>query len=306
MLKQIQHDKQMNKGIQFALITALISGFSIFFSKIFVSKMDPVVFTTLKNIFVALILSGLLFRPTLTAQFKKLTQQDWTKLVLVGIIGGSIPFALFFTGLSMTSAVTGALIHKTLFIWVAFLAMFFLKEKLTFMQMVGYVLVLWGGMWVSGWQGLSLNRGEQMILGATILWAIENVIAKRALSSIPAEIVGWARMSIGAIVLIGIVIWQGKFDTMLSLSLPNIQATLVGAAFLTGYVYTWYKALAKAPVTLVSSVLTLSTIITGLLSTQFLGQNITSSDITSFILIAAGVFLISRLWYKETMHTSSS
>src|SRR3990167_3360252 len=140
----------MNKGIQLALLTATISGFSIFFSKLFVSKMDPVVFTTLKNIFVAFVLSGLLFRPALTAQFKKLTRQDWIKLVLIGVIGGSIPFALFFTGLTMTTASTGAIIHKTLFIWVAFLAIIFLREKLTFLQMIGYTLILWGGMWTSG------------------------------------------------------------------------------------------------------------------------------------------------------------
>ena len=260
----------MNKGIQLALLTAIISGFSIFFSKIFVSKMDPVVFTTLKNVFVAVVLSGFLFRPTLTAQFKKLTKQDWMKLVLIGVIGGSIPFALFFTGLSMTSAVTGAIIHKTLFIWVAFLAIIFLREKLSFLQMIGYVLILWGGMWVSSWQGISFNRGEQMIFAATILWAVENVIAKKTLATIPSELVAWARMAIGSVILIGIVVWQGHSNQLTSLSLPNLQATLIGAAFLTGYVLTWYKALSKAPATVVSVVLTLSTIITGLLSTQFL------------------------------------
>ena len=149
----------MNKGIQLALLTATISGFSIFFSKLFVSKMDPVVFTTLKNIFVAFVLSGLLFRPALTAQFKKLTRQDWIKLVLIGVIGGSIPFALFFTGLTMTTASTGAIIHKTLFIWVAFLAIIFLREKLTFLQMIGYTLILWGGMWASGLRGINFSRG---------------------------------------------------------------------------------------------------------------------------------------------------
>ena len=291
----------MNKGIQLALLTAAISGFSIFFSKIFVSKMDPVVFTTLKNIFVAIVLSGFLFRPTLTASFRKLTKQDWIKLVLIGVIGGSIPFALFFTGLTMTTASTGAIIHKTLFIWVAFLAIIFLREKLTFLQMIGYTLILWGGMWTSGLRGINFNRGEQMILAATIFWAIENVIAKKALNTIPSELVAWGRMFIGSIILVSIVVWQGKTNTLFSLSFSNLQATLVGAAFLTGYVLTWYKALSKAPATVVSVVLTLSTIITGLLSTQFLNVPVYSPDITGFALTASGVLLISYLWYKQTV-----
>ena len=291
----------MNKGIQLALLTAAISGFSIFFSKIFVSKMDPVVFTTLKNIFVAIVLSGFLFRPTLTASFRKLTKQDWIKLVLIGVIGGSIPFALFFTGLTMTTASTGAIIHKTLFIWVAFLAIIFLREKLTFLQMIGYTLILWGGMWTSGLRGINFNRGEQMILAATIFWAVENVIAKKALNTIPSELVAWGRMFIGSIILVSIVVWQGKTNTLFSLSFSNLQATLVGAAFLTGYVLTWYKALSKAPATVVSVVLTLSTIITGLLSTQFLNVPVSSPDITGFALTASGVLLISYLWYKQTV-----
>jgi drug/metabolite transporter (DMT)-like permease len=295
---------KMNKGIYYALLTAGISGFSIFFSKIFVSKMDPVVFTTLKNIFVAIVLSSFLFRPKITEQIKKLTKNDWIKLISIGIIGGSIPFALFFTGLSMTSAVTGALIHKTLFIWVAFLAIIFLREKLSFIQMVGYVLVLWGGMWVSGFNGIHFSRGELMILGATILWAIENVIAKKTLTTIPSEIVGWSRMAIGSIVLIGIVVWQGNINQIFTLSLSNFYAVIIGATFLTGYVLSWYKALSKAPATVVSSVLSLSTIITGLLSTKFLSTKLTFPDITSFALIAAGVFLISWLWYKRSTLSS--
>ena len=124
----------MNKGIQLALGTALISGFSIFISKILVSSMDPVVFTALKNIFVAAVLSLFVFRSRYIHQIQKLTRPDWVRLILIGIVGGSIPFALFFTGLSMTSAGMGAILHKTLFIWIALLAIPFLREKLSIAQ----------------------------------------------------------------------------------------------------------------------------------------------------------------------------
>jgi drug/metabolite transporter (DMT)-like permease len=290
----------MNKGIQFALLTALISGFSIFFSKIFVSKMDPIVYTTLKNILVALALSLIVFRPKFKAEFKKLTRGDWIKLVVIGIVGGSIPFALFFTGLTMTSASTGAIIQKTLFIWVALFAIVFLREKLRFSQMLAYVLILWGAFWVTGFNGISWNRGELMILASAILWGIEYVIAKKTLTSVSPELVAWSRMALGSVILLGIVVFSGKTNSLFSLTLPNIQAAVIGAAFLTGYVFTWYKALSLAPATVVSVVLTLSTIITGLLSTQFLTTKLTLPDITGYALIAIGVFLVSYLWYKRT------
>lgn len=286
----------MNKGIQLALLTAIISGLSVFFAKIFVSKMDPVVFTTLKNIFVAMVLSLIISRSNFKEQLRRLKTGDWVKLILIGAIGGGVPFALFFTGLTMTSAATGAIIHKTLFIWVAFLAVIFLKEKLRLIQVVGYLVLLWGALGVAGIKGITLGRGEQLILAATILWGIENVIAKIALRNIAAEIVAWARMVVGAIILIGIVAATGKMNLMFELNQAQLMATIVGAAFLTGYVLSWYKALKFAPATTVSAVLTVSTIITGLLASGFLALKLTNNELVSFLSILAGVILITRIF----------
>lgn len=286
----------MNKGIQLALLTAIISGLSVYFAKIFVSKMDPVVFTTLKNIFVALVLSLIVFRSNFKEQLGRLKTGDWVKLILIGAIGGGLPFALFFTGLTMTSAVTGAIIHKTLFIWVAFLAIIFLKEKLRLIQVAGYLLLLWGALGVAGIKGITLGRGEQLILAATILWGIENVIAKIALRNIAAEIVAWARMVVGAIILIAIVAATGKMNLMFELNQAQLMATIVGAAFLLGYVLSWYKALKLAPATTVSAVLTVSTIITGLLASGFLALKLTNNELFSFLLILAGVIFIARIF----------
>lgn len=296
----------MQKGIQLALITAVISGFSIFISQIFVSKMDPVVFTTLKNILVAVVLSILVFsRKTVKRNFSKLSRNDWYKLFAIGIIGGSIPFALFFTGLATVTAPGAAIIHKTLFIWIAFFAIFFLKEKLTVLQMIGYVLILWGALWISGANRLLIwGRGEYMILGATILWAIENVIAKRTLTNVSSEVVSWARMTIGSVILLGIVVTTGKTQTLMNLSGTQIQSTVVGAVLLTGYVLSWYKALTYAPATLVSVVLSLSTIITAVLTSMFISHTYPQGELISALLITSGV--ICALIVLRKPQTASS
>ena len=186
----------MKKGIYLALTTAVVSGFSIFASKIFVAKLDPLVFTTLKNLFVVVILSFMILNKRHIQSLLKLNRKDVLRLILIGLIGGGIPFALFFTGLSMTSAATGALIHKTLFIWVAILAYFFLKEKFGFLQIIGYVLIIASAIFIAKINKFSLGAGELMILGATILWAVENVIAKGTLKNVSSELMGWARMTV--------------------------------------------------------------------------------------------------------------
>ncbi|MBI4136626.1 EamA family transporter [Candidatus Roizmanbacteria bacterium] len=284
----------MNKGIQLAIGTALISGFSIFLSKILVSSMDPVVFTTLKNIVVAAILSLFVFRSRYSTQIKKLSRSDWTRLVLIGIVGGGIPFALFFTGLSMTSAGMGAILHKTLFIWIALLAMPFLHEKLSIAQMVGYVIVLWGVLWTTGIR-FTGGTGELMVLAATILWAIENVLAKKTIYHVPGIIVAWGRMFFGSLILLGVLVVTGKLGLVTEWTPSLFSAFLVSSILLVGYVVTYYTSLQYIPVTTASSILVLSAPITALLQFGFQGQGISSANLQSYILLVVGVVIVTYL-----------
>lgn len=282
----------MKKGILLAFLTAVISGFSIFFAKISVAVTDPVVFTTLKNLLVAVILTAFLYSGRKMALLKKLSAPDWGKLFAIGVIGGGLPFALFFTGLKEIPAINGALIHKTLFIWVALLAIIFLREKITFKQMLGYVLILWANWWLGSFKNFHFGRGELLVLFATLLWAVENVLAKKALKNIPFEIVAWARMSIGAVVLLLVLIGQSKTNLLFDLNSTQLITTLISSGLLVGYVLCWYRALSLAPATLVAAILVFSTIITNLLSRNL--------DFTSTFLLLAGLALITlfekKLW----------
>ncbi len=282
----------MKKGIQFALLTALISGFSIFSSKIFVSNMDPIVFTTLKNVLVAIILSVILARKQLRLSFQNISRKDWIRLVVIGIIGGGIPFALFFTGLKLATAPSAAIIHKTLFIWIALLAIPILRERLSRVQILGYLTVLIGAAWVVGPKQLpQLGIGELMIFSATILWAIEHIIAKLVLKNVPSEIVSWMRMSVGSVLLFSIIIWQGNGNVMFTLTASQYGAIVIAGLLLTGYVLSWYKALSYAPATLVSSILVLSAPITSMLTVLFITHTFPQTEILSAILITIGIGL---------------
>lgn len=280
------------KGIKFAFVTAIISGFSIFASKIFVSKMDPVVYTTLKNLLVAAAFSLILFKPSFNQKIKTLSTKSWLKLLAIGMVGGSIPFYLFFKGLTLTSAASGAFIHKTLFIWVAILAIIFLKEKLNLKTILAYALILAGSLSLTKLGSLSFGTGEIMILSATIFWAVENIIAKKVLKNIAPEIVSWARMFFGAIILTATVLLNGNFSSLISLNIEQITSVLIGSTFLFFYVFTWYKALKFAPATTVSSILVVSTIITNFLTLIFIENKMPVLDLNT-LLIISGVILVA-------------
>ena len=111
------------KGIYLALITALISGVAIFINKFAVDAIHPpLVFTAMKNAGVGLFIIGILLLTPKWKLIKKLTKREIIYLISIGIIGGSIPFYLYFTGLSQIPAINAAIIQKTLVFWVTLVA----------------------------------------------------------------------------------------------------------------------------------------------------------------------------------------
>jgi len=274
-----------------ALTTALISGFSNFLNKIAVTAIkNPIVFTTLKNIVVAVFIIGAILILKKLPEILSLNKKQIIKLILIGIIGGSLPFALFFTGLTMTSAINASLIHKSLFIWVLILAIPLLKERISKMQWLGIGAIFAANLIIGGFTGFKYNTGELMILAATILWAIENIIAKIALKDISSLTVAGARMAIGSLILLSFVFVKGGTSTMFSLNQTQWLWTLIPAVLLFGYVITWYAALKRAPVTYVAILLVPATLITNVLSAIFITRAFT---LTQFI--SAGLFIFGTI-----------
>ena len=89
-------NKLANKGLLLVFSTAIISGLSIFTNKFGVGEFDPYLFTFLKNLLVAALLVGLILSLKEFKNLKKLTKKDWLILTIIGLVGGSIPFLLFF------------------------------------------------------------------------------------------------------------------------------------------------------------------------------------------------------------------
>jgi drug/metabolite transporter (DMT)-like permease len=280
-----------NNGTVFALITACISGLSIYVNTLFVSQTDPLIFTVLRNALIALFVSVVLIGSGQTKTLRGLNKKQWLQLVLIGVIGGGIPFALFFSGLAATGAVNGNILQKTLFLWVALLAVPLLKERISKLQMIGY-LTLFSGLFVfGGTYTIVFSAGSYMILGATMLWAVEMIAVKRVIANIPPLVIAWARMVFGLPFLLGAVILTGK-----TVPVPALAASLVPAGvssvLLLCYMGTWYTALSKAPATLVSSVLVFAPVITALAGIAGSHTIITDQQSIQMGLLTLGSFVM--------------
>lgn len=292
-------------GIALALATATISGFAVFLNGYAVKRFeDATAYTTAKN-GVAAVLLILLAVPVLTragsegaAAPRPRTRRHWLGLVAVGVIGGSVPFVLFFEGLSRASSTEAAFIHKTLVIWVALLAVPLLGERLSWAHWAAIALLIAGQAVLVGDAGtVTLGSGELMIFGATLLWSVEVVVVKRLLASLAAPTLAAARLGIGLVVLLGFVVLSGRWDELTGYGTEQWGWALLTGVILTGYVATWYAALARAQAVDVTAVLVLAAIVTALLNAGYAG---TSLDVLGLGLIAAGGALIALRALRPT------
>jgi drug/metabolite transporter (DMT)-like permease len=262
-LARIRVPETLACGIGLAVVTALISGVSIFVNAFAVKQLpDPAVYTTLKNGIAALLLIGLAAAAVKPADLRAISRPSWTKLLVIGVIGGSVPFILFFTGLAQASAPSAAFIHKTLFVWVALLAVPFLGERLGLLQLGALGVLLAGQALIIKPAGIVWGSGETMIAAATLLWAVESIIARRVLHAVPSPVVGAARLGFGLVVLVGYLAVSGKLGSIASLSSAQWAWAVGTGLLLSGYVASWFAALKRAPASVVTAILVLGAPIT--------------------------------------------
>jgi len=288
-------NKTYLSGIKLAFIAALISGFSVFINKFGVGLWaNSSAYTTAKNLTAAVFLTALLLLLGRVCELRRLSRGEWFKLLVIAGIGGSVSFLLFFKSLTMVSATEAAFIHKTLFIWVAILAYPFLKERLGIVQILALFVMLYA-IYISGAPATwSFGRGAAMALGATILWAIESIIAKKILSSVSALTVAWARMFFGSFFLVVWLLSTGEISTIIPSSLYQGMLAIVVGIVLFGYVFSWYSALEKAPATVVTSILALAFPITAVLDGVIVNHSFPLKVVPSILLMLAGILLITK------------
>jgi drug/metabolite transporter (DMT)-like permease len=285
----------VGKGILWALATALISGVSVYVNKFGVVQVqDAFIYTTLKN---SLVATGFLAAVGLFAgrrEFRAFTPAQWAGWLALGLIGGGVPFLLFFQGLAAASAPSAALIHKTLFLWVALLAVPLLGERLGGWQLAGLAVLAASVFLLQPPAAWGWGQGETLILIATLLWAVETILAKKLLAGVTARTAALGRMGIGALVMWVFLAATGRAGTALTLTSTQWFWVAVTSVFLLAYVWTWYSALQAAPATLVTSVLTLGAAVTIVVTIFLEGKETTALQVVAMVLMLLGAAAFAR------------
>ena len=285
-------------GLLLATATAVVSGLAIYLNGHAVrawvaSGVTPTGYTTIKNL-----LAGLVLTAVAVGVHRRSPQQmkrsQVAGLTFIAIVGGAIPFVLFFEGLSKASSGDAAFIHKTLVVWVAILAIPLLGERLGSLHFLAIGLLLVGQTAMRGVADVGSGVGEIMILVATAMWAIEAVVARRLLRSVPTSLAAAARMAGGGLALFAFSAVTGSLGGIGRLTTVNWVWVAVAALVLSAYVGGLYGSLARIPAVDVMALMMPGAVITALLQTGFSGAAAPSPH-GAVLMLAGGAVIVHGL-----------
>lgn len=286
-------------GTTLALMTAVVSGVAIPLNKLFVVDIDPTVFTAMRAILIGVIF--LLISLTTRSFRGEAFRKNWKWLLLIAVIGGSAAFLMFFTGLKLTTGGRGAFLHKTLPLYVFIFAYFILKERVTRKQIYSMLLMVAGTVMIFSavidpadlW--LNPHLGDALIVGATVLWALENVIAKKAmLSGGTNYLVSFSRMFFGGLILFGVVLMTGRADALMGISYLQIGNIAISTCMLFLFVLLWYASLRFINVSKASTMLLVAPVVSVALGYLWLSEPVPLIQIAGSAVILIGAYFTAR------------
>lgn len=283
----------MKKGLLLVLLTAIISGVSIFLNAFGVKGINPYIFTGAKNLIVGIFLLSLFLLAGNLKQLKALKLKDWRNLGIIGLIGGSIPFLLFFKGLQLATPAQGSFVHKTMVVWVALLSIFLLKEKLDKKIVIGALLLLAGNFLLLNLTSFDFTIGIAMIFIATLFWTSEIILSKHILKKLSGNVVAFGRMFFGSLFILIFLLVTNQLSLVATITNSQLAWIGITSAFLIGYVMTFYNGLKIVKASTAVAVLSLGAVITTLLQMVFLDKIISLSQIIGMILLVSGVIIFT-------------
>ncbi|MCI4368271.1 MAG: DMT family transporter [Thermoplasmata archaeon] len=281
-------------GILLILVTAVVSGVSTFVNFYAAHGTNTDAFVTVRNLMAA----GLLIPVALVAgrlTSSPLRPRDWGRLAVIGLIGGAIPFLLFFRGIELATASGGAATatfgYRTLFLMASVFGIVVLREKFHARIALAAALLLAGNLLLLSVRSAIWSDGTGFVLVATVLWAAEYTLSKHTLRALPSTTVALGRMGFGAIFLVGYITATAQFSGVSSLSGAQWQWALVSALLLGAFVTSWYAGLKRVELGVATSVLVLGFPITTALAVGFGASTVTLLQAFGAAVVVAGAVL---------------
>lgn len=279
-----------------SITATLIWASSFILAQVGLEQIGPLTIAGLRYSLAGLLLLPFLFRGRQSARY--LSRQQWWRLFWIGMTAHAIGNGALFWGLHYLSATTLTFVSCFLPIPVLLLGIVQLKERPTFLQIVGLVITLVGsalffspGVSSTQWLGIGialvglLSFSYSMVLGRGI--ARDQQTSTLALTALPLLFGGLPLLSVA-------IAWEGAPQ----LSPLTWQVVLALTLFNTILAYMLYNHSMQTLTAFETNVfLNLAPIGTAVLAWYFLGETLSLFQVVGMFIVIGGVTLVQ--WHPS-------
>lgn len=273
-------------------VQLLFSGFHVA-GKSALGELEPLALACMRVGFVAPVLVVLAWRHDRVIP----SPRDCLHLAVLGSLGVFGNQVLFLTGLSLTTATNAAILMPSIPVFAAGVGAVLGIERVGAKRLLGIALAVAGALAVLDPTRFALDQqtlGNLLVLANTFLYASFLVLQRPVLKRLP-----WRTVIAGAFVSGALGIFAVGGPTLLAVRPAEVSTgTWLAVAYallatLAAYMLnTW--AVRRSSPTLVAAYTTLQPLTSASLAALFLGESMGANAALGFVLIAAGLWVVSR------------
>ncbi len=279
----------------FLVLPVLFWGISYIAIKVVLRELEPVEMISVRFLLAA---------PVLFVIIKLKRLRLWPLSMKAKLVAGAFIVFLHFwvmaTGMKETSASNTAWILTTAPIFIALLGWVYLKEKFTTAQWLGLAVAL-AGVLALIYNGNPANfgwihtRGDVIVLGSCVTWAIYTVVTRELTARIdPLVVTFWMVTIAGAVFIPFTLITTGPQKFLTLNANTNISLVFLGVFCLAIAFWLWSEGLARQTAAEVGVYLYIEPLVTMIGAWVLLGEMITVWLIIGAIMISVGVYVSER------------
>ncbi|MBL8089088.1 MAG: DMT family transporter [Anaerolineales bacterium] len=282
-----------------ALFAVIVWGASFIATKIAVEQISPVSVVWMRF---AMGIPILLVAVFMRKQFAFPKGNEWAYFALLGFLGISFHQWLQSNGLQTSQATTTAWIVSTSPVFIALLAWFILKEKLSMIQISGIALAMIGVLVVvskGNFDSIALGNfgtiGDFLILISALNWAVFSILSRRGFQNHPSTRLTFWVMTLGWLITTVAFVAGKNYTEITQLDSRGWWAMIFLGIFTTGLAYiAWFDVLSQLPAAQSGAFLFLEPPASMVVAAIVLFEKITWASIIGGIVIILGVWLVNK------------
>lgn len=236
-----------------------------------------------------------------SGEWKNLFRKDvWPKALGMGTFGTALPMTMFMIALKYTTPVNASIANQVEMIYSLILAAILLKERPTFKQIGGSMLILAGVILIVLEGGTSIQaKGDLLVIGYVWMYQVSHIFAKKLPKDLAPQTIAAARAFYALPALGVLVLCWPLLDgpLVLDASAPALWMILVISALINYFLGNsyWYQAIRNMDLSKATAIILSYPVGTYILSVAFGQDRVTLPKIIGMVLAVGGAYVVTGI-----------